>query len=92
MHRGLKKKGLLKTLWGTRGREHTYYGDEFFDYHFHSTQPLPQLHSGDRWRQSGHPGLVLLHVIENKGGEDFLSIGLSLPHGGPDHIAAIRGS
>jgi hypothetical protein len=92
MRRSLKKNGVLKTLWGTRGRERTYLGDEYFDYHLHSIQPLPQLHSGDRWRPRGHPGLLLFHAIKNNNGIDFLTVGLSIPHGGPDHIAAIRGA
>ena len=90
MRRGLAKPGLLQTLWGTRGHEASYLGDEFLDYHFHGTSPAPALHSSERWRRAGHPGLLLFHVIRNPGENDSLAVGLSIPHGGPDHIAALR--
>lgn len=91
MKRGLRKQGILETLWGTRGHEETYLGDEYLDYHYHGTQPFPTLHSGSRWRQASHPGLLLFHVIKDDLGQELITVGLSIPHGGPDHIAATRG-
>ena len=91
MKRGLSDRSdaLLKTLWGTRGKEGGYYGDEFIDYHWHGERPVPALHSGDKWRPRGHSGLVLLHVIRMEK-VDAVAIGLGIPKGGPDHIAALR--
>lgn len=90
MTRGVAAPGVLKTLWGTRGTEATYLGDQYFDYHLHHTTPLPQLHNGDGWRPLGHPGLVLFHVIRDTEGRETVATGLSLPRGGPDHFAALR--
>jgi hypothetical protein len=81
----------LSTLWGTRGYGEDYYGDEFIDYYHHDTKPVPNLHGEASWRPRGHPGLALFHLIsDDRGGGDMLTVGLSLPHGGPDHIAALR--
>jgi hypothetical protein len=81
----------LQTLWGTRGYGGTYFGDEFVDYYFHRTAPVPSIQGGASWRPRGHPGLALLHVVSAPDlPTDLLAIGLSLPHGGPDHIAALR--
>jgi hypothetical protein len=81
----------LQTLWGTRGYGGSYYGDELIDYYFHRTAPVPSIQGGARWRPRGHPGLALLHVVSAPElPTDFLAIGLGLPHGGPDHIAALR--
>jgi hypothetical protein len=89
------RPNLLATLWGTRGVGDTYVGDQLFDYCFHGTQPIPRLHSDSLWRPRGHPGLILFHVIRRPGADgaatDALAIGLALPNGGPDHIAALRG-
>lgn len=81
----------LQTLWGTRGYSGSYYGDEFVDYYFHRTAPVPSIQGGASWRPRGHPGLALLHVVSTADlPTDQLAIGLSIPHGGPDHIAALR--
>lgn len=81
----------LKTLWGTRGYEGTYFGDELVDYYFHRTAPVPSIQGGAAWRPRGHPGLALFHVVNEPGLKtDLLAVGLGLPHGGPDHIAALR--
>ncbi len=81
----------LQTLWGTRGYGGTYYGDEFVDYYFHGTHPVPSIQGGASWRPRGHPGLALFHVVsEPKFPNDLLAVGLGIPHGGPDHIAALR--
>jgi hypothetical protein len=81
----------LQTLWGTRGYGGGYYGDEFVDYYHHQTSPVPSIQGGADWRPRGHPGLALLHVVNIPGlPTDQLAIGLGIPHGGPDHIAALR--
>ncbi|MBU9256457.1 Z1 domain-containing protein [Burkholderia multivorans] len=81
----------LQTLWGTRGYGGTYYGDEFVDYCFHGTRPVPSIQGGATWRPRGHPGLALFHVVSAPElPNDLLAVGLGVPHGGPDHIAALR--
>lgn len=81
----------LQTLWGTRGYGGTYFGDELVDYYFHRTAPVPSIQGGATWRPRGHPGLALLHIVSAPDlPTDLLAIGLGLPHGGPDHIAALR--
>lgn len=81
----------LQTLWGTRGYGGSYFGDELIDYYFHRTAPVPSIQGGASWRPRGHPGLALLHIVSAPDlPTDLLAIGLGLPHGGPDHIAALR--
>jgi hypothetical protein len=91
MTRQMGSRDRLSTLWGTRGYGEDYYGDEFVDYYHHSHRPVPSLHGEASWRPRGHPGLALFHLVsDDGGGGDMLTVGLSLPHGGPDHIAALR--
>ena len=92
MERGLGPLDQLNTLWGSRGYGHGgYHGDQLIDYHFHKKVPVPRLQGGQSWRPRGHPGLALFHIIKDPdGGEDLVALGLGLPHGGPDHIAALR--
>jgi len=59
------------------------------DYHLHATQPIPRLHVEPIWRPRGHPGLLLFYISRTVFGDQPL-YGLALPHGGPDHIAALR--
>lgn len=81
----------LQTLWGTRGYDGTYYGDEFVDYYFHGTLSAPSIQGAASWRPRGHPGLALFHVVSAPElPNDLLTVGLGIPHGGPDHIAALR--
>jgi hypothetical protein len=81
----------LQTLWGTRGYGGSYFGDELLDYYYHQTQPVPSIQGGAMWRPRGHPGLALFHVISAPAApNDLVAVGLGLPHGGPDHIAALR--
>lgn len=90
--RGIGPLDRLNTLWGSRGYDSGgYYGDQYIDYHYHGHKPVPRLQNGDTWRPRGHPGLVLFHVVrDDQGGPDCVTLGLGLPHGGPDHIAALR--
>lgn len=92
MERGIGPLDQLNTLWGSRGYGHGgYFGDQLIDYHYHMKAPVPRLQGGQSWRPRGHPGLVLFHLIkDDNGGDDMVTLGLGLPHGGPDHIAALR--
>jgi hypothetical protein len=81
----------LQTLWGTRGYGGAYFGDEFIDYYHHRTEPVPSIQGGASWRPRSHPGLALIHVVAApEKAQDYIAIGLGLPHGGPDHIAALK--
>jgi hypothetical protein len=85
---------LLNSTWGSRNPgvgDEAYQGDQLFDYHIHH-DPLPLRVPGEPiWRPRGAPGLVLFHVIRGGTGEpDAVAVGLALPRGGPDHIAALR--
>ena len=76
--------------WGSRGRSGGYLGDQLFDYHHHGRQP-PALHDdGPLWRPIGHPGLLLFQVIQvDEHEHDAVTVGLALPHGGPEQFAAV---
>lgn len=85
------ERKALQTLWGTRGYGGSYFGDELVDYYFHQTRPIPSIQGGATWRPRGHPGLALFHLIRDPSAPtDLVAVGLGLPHGGPDHIAALR--
>lgn len=94
MRRGLAegRDNLLETLWGSRNPSERWLGDQMFDYHFHNMSGVPKLLSEGAWRPRGHPGLVLFHIVEDpQTGQDTVAVGLSIPRGGPDHVAALRG-
>jgi hypothetical protein len=84
--------GELVGAWGSRN-PHTgsdsYFGDEFFDYHFHE-RPVPGVASAETvWRPAGDPGLVLFYVFEREGRTNpAVAFGVALPLGGPDQFAA----
>jgi hypothetical protein len=81
----------VNVLWGSRGTRGDYLGDQLFDYHFHKSTPVPRLHDDQAWRPRGHPGLLLFHLVRHETKNiDMVALGLALPHGGPDHIAALR--
>lgn len=81
---------LLDALWGSRNPGKKWRGDASFDLHYAG------LHQGDEssdssWRVRGQPGLILIHpVVDPITNLETISFGLVLPHGGPDHIAALR--
>jgi hypothetical protein len=93
MRRGLanERDGLLETLWGSRSPTERWRGDQAFDYHLHGPERAPRLLESGAWRPRGEPGLVLIHpVLDPKTGKEMIAVGLALPHGGPDHVAALR--
>ncbi len=93
MRRGLAngKPYLLETLWGSRNPTERWRGDQAFDYHYHDPTGAPRLLEEGAWRRRGQPGLVLIHlVLDPASGSEMVAIGLALPHGGPDHVAALR--
>lgn len=85
-----RHRNQLATLWGSRNPSENWLGDQLFDYHLHGTDKAPHLLTGGRWRPRGHPGLLLFHVVKDVSGREVVCIGLSIPQGGPDHIAALR--
>ena len=86
--------GILESTWGSRNPgvgEDAYLGDQLFDYHIHGGIPPVQIPGEPTWRLRGSPGLLLFHVLRGEAGEvDGITVGLSIPLGGPDHIAALR--
>jgi hypothetical protein len=93
MERG-SRDGILVSTWGSRNPgkdEDAYLGDQLFDYHVHDGAPPTRTEGEPIWRKRGSPGLVLFHVIRGANGQkDTVTVGLALPLGGPDHIAALR--
>lgn len=95
MRRGLSenREDMLATLWGSRNPTEKWLGDQLFDYHFHNISGAPKLLSDGAWRPRGHPGLVLFHiVVDPTTMNETIAVGLAIPHGGPDHVAALRGT
>ncbi len=93
MRRGLVagKPFLLETLWGSRNPSERWKGDQVFDYHFHDPSGSPRLLDQGAWRQRGEPGLLLIHpVVDPRTEQEMIALGLALPRGGPDHVAALR--
>lgn len=95
MRRGFAegRDDLLATLWGSRNPSERWFGDQVFDYHYHNASGAPRLLQDGAWRPRGHPGLLLFHPIaEPRTMRELIAVGLALPHGGPDHVAALRGA
>lgn len=88
------RHGVLGALWGSRGRAdgQLAWRDQLFDYFHHQMTPRPREIEGEPlWRPKGHPGLVLFHVVAGLDSDpDSVTVGLALPHGGPEHFAALR--
>lgn len=86
--------GVFRSSWGSRnpglGPE-AYLGDQLFDYHVHRSVPPSNVTGEPPWRKRGSPGLLLFHVVKGRDSQvDLITAGLTIPLGGPDHIAAIR--
>ena len=87
------RSDMLATLWGSRNPTERWFGDQVFDYHYHNASGAPKLLSEGAWRPRGHPGLVLFHlVVDPLTNRETIAVGLAIPHGGPDHVAALRGA
>jgi hypothetical protein len=78
----------LNTLWGRRGEGGKYHGDQLFDYNHHNAVPPALLGGVPVWRPRGHPGLLLFHVVRSEK-LDAVTVGLAIPHGGPEQFAAL---
>jgi len=104
MDRQLAEDGNLKSSWGSRGAASLsdrpadahppssgYPGDEYFDYHARGEQVPLTLGSSIVARPPGEPGLVLIHPIAQPDGRASVTIGMSVPLGGPDQGAALVG-
>ena len=76
----------LEAEWGARRAiEHGYSGDDVFDA-IVLDQPVRRLEDGTRCE--GELGLMLFQLIERGEGEVSLSVGMSIPAGGPDYVQA----
>lgn len=104
MDRQLAEDGSLRSSWGSRGAASLsdrparasasssgYPGDEFFDYYARGVQSPLTVGSSVAARSPGEPGLVLIHPIAHPDGGASLTLGLSVPLGGPDQGAALVG-
>ena len=88
------RDGVLYSTWGSRNpgeAEDAYLGDQLFDYHVHGGTAPKRMPGEPLWRPRGSPGLLLFHVMRgHPDDKDAVTVGLALPAGGPDHIAALR--
>ncbi|MGH3974048.1 MAG: hypothetical protein ACRDS9_12115, partial [Pseudonocardiaceae bacterium] len=80
----------LQATWGSRGRgpNGEIQGDDLFDYTAHHEKPRTTP-AGDRL--PGEDGLILFHPIERSPGSVTMTLGMSIPLGGPNQIRAITG-
>lgn len=95
MKRGQKPgvQNQVQTLWGSSpSRGAPYFGDQLMDYHFLGEDPSSFIFDSPMWRPRGDDGLLVFHVIrpEDGCGDDGVTVGFSLPHGGPDQFCAVR--
>jgi len=83
------------STWGSRNPgvgADSYLGDQLFDYHVTGKAPPRRPDGEPLWRPRGDDGLILFHVVKPpSGSHDVVTAGISIPLGGPDHIAALRG-
>jgi hypothetical protein len=87
MGRKVKDDGSLAADWGSRKLTgEGYAGDDLFDYQM--LEETPALHP-DGTRMEGSPGLLLFQLIDMEDGRGAISVGLSIPSGGPDHVEAV---
>lgn len=97
MQREITTDGTLANTWGARGSagqtlrrnrpSYHYPGDEYFDY-FALGEKVPARTEWGSARPVGEPGLVLFHPVDRGAGPYSLALGLSIPLGGPDQVAA----
>lgn len=88
----------VQTLWGSSpaqgGPANQYYGDQLLDYHHNKKDPTSFMFDSPMWRPKGEDGLIVFHVIrhesEDSSMKDGVTVGLSLPHGGPEQFSATR--
>ena len=93
MKRQMDGDWLHDNEWGTQNpdsRPGSYRGDRWFDYHLHG-YPEERDPYMKGWRPEGAPGQILFHInqVEGRGKNKLVvAVGLSIPVGGPDQIAA----
>lgn len=93
LRREVTSAGSLASAWGARGAAtqrdfaSRYPGDEYFDY-FARAETVPTSTSWGRARPPGEPGLLLFHPIDRGDTRCSLALGMSIPLGGPDQVAA----
>ncbi|GEA81936.1 hypothetical protein CUD01_23800 [Cellulomonas uda] len=79
----------LDASWGSRNPEGgQYFGDEFFDRRMLGEEPVV---TSSGARPEGSDGLVLFHLVGRDEGRVSVAVGLNIPLGGPDHVAAVPG-
>ena len=89
MERKVGDTNALDASWGSRNLEGgQYFGDEFFDRRVLGEQPVV---TSSGARPEGSDGLVLFHLVGRGEGTVSVAVGLNIPLGGPDHVAAVPG-
>ncbi|MFC8190865.1 Z1 domain-containing protein [Cellulomonas sp. NPDC057328] len=89
MARALSGKNEVGSAWGSRNADGgRHFGDEFFDARMLGLDPVVTTSGA---RPEGSDGLVLFHLIDRGEGRVSLAVGLNIPLGGPDHVAATVG-
>ncbi len=89
MERKVGDANALDASWGSRNLEGgQYFGDEFFDRRVLGEQPVV---TSSGARPEGSDGLVLFHLVDRGEGRLSVAVGLNIPLGGPDHVAAMPG-
>jgi len=85
--------GVLRAGWGGRSDrqdEDAYMGDILFDHHRNPSAPALIDCGGTRWRPVGADGLILLQPVKVEGKLPVIAVGVAIPLGGPDQIAAAK--
>ena len=91
----LRKNTRIKFLGNGTGSAN-HFDDKLVDFHMPGTAPAPMIHHGSgkykgdpnpRYVQNGHPGLMIIRLIEVDG-LPSLAIGFSMPVDGPAHLRA----
>ena len=78
--------GGVRGAWGSRNLiDGRIVGDEVFDYRLRGVDPVTDLNGA----RTGSDGLLLFHAIDRGSGLATIALGLGVPLGGPDQVAAL---
>ena len=92
----LSERTPESNFWGNGTGSANRFDDKLVDFHMPGTAPAPMIHHGSgkykgdpnpRYVQNGHPGLMVIRLIEVDG-LPSLAIGFSMPVDGPAHLRA----
>lgn len=92
----LSERSLNSHFWGNSKGSANRYDDKLVDYHDPSAGDAPINRNGvglyqglptPRYVQSGHPGLMVIRLVEDEA-VPSLAVGFSMPQDGPAHLRA----